>query len=427
MRSRIALVALIAVIAAAVPVAAAAKPAKPSFGPAIDPIPSYEGQSKCSPNAKPGVLAFQKLVLAAYPGTGYGSIARGCSIGGVSEHKEGRAWDWGVDVGNAGQEAAAQNLFKWLFAQDSYGNQNAMASRLGVMYLIHNRKIWFPGGGWRVYCKQRPKGCVSPSSGSVLSPHTDHVHFSFTWDGAMKRTTFWNVPRSMIAGMAGDPNSTGGWLTGGNGSVFVHGTGFYGSKSGWLKKPVVGMAATPTGDGYWLLRRDGKVMAFGDAAHKGSVTGGSTRVAGMSPTSNGTGYWIVTRSGRVHALGRAVNYGGARDEGVTITGIVSTPTGGGYWLLASDGRVFVYGDAVHMGEAKEGTAFVGGDNRGADGYWLVTSGGKVRSFGSAANLGDLGESKLASPVVGLAATPSGDGYVLVTAKGKVFRFGDSSR
>ena len=426
MRSRIALVALVALIAASVPLVGAAKPAKPSFGPAIDPIPSYEGQSRCSPNAKPGVLAFQKMVMIAYPGTGYGSIARGCDSGGTSEHKEGRAWDWGVDVGNSGQEAAAQNLFKWLFARDSYGNQYAMARRLGVMYLIHNRKIWFPSGGWRVYCKQRPKGCVSPSSGSVLSPHTDHVHFSFTWDGAMKRTTFWNVPRSMIAGIAGDPNSTGGWLTGGNGSVFTAGTDFYGSGSGWLKKPVVGMAATPTGGGYWLLRHDGKVLAFGDAVHKGSIKSGSAGVAGMTATSNGNGYWIVTRSGRVHSFGNAVNYGGARQEGVAISGIASTPTGDGYWLFASNGRVFVYGDAVHMGEPKGGSAFVGGDNRGAGGYWLVTGGGNVRAFGSAANLGDLGASELASPVVGMAATPSGDGYVLVTAKGKAFRVGDSN-
>jgi hypothetical protein len=424
MRSRIALVALVAVVAGAVPVVAGAVPAKPSFGPAIDPSPSYEGQSRCSPNAKPGVLAFQKMVLAAYPGTGYGSIARGCDIGGQSEHKEGRAWDWGVNVGNPGQEAAAQSLFDWLLAKDSFGNNYAMARRLGVMYLIHNRKIWFPGGGWRVYCEQRPKGCVSPSSGSVLNPHTDHVHFSFTWNGAMKRTTFWHVPRSMIAGIAGDPNSRGGWLAGGNGSVFTVGTGFYGSKSGWLKKPVVGMAATPTGGGYWMLRRDGKVMAFGDAVHKGSITGGSTRVAGMSATSNGKGYWIVRRSGRVHSFGNAVNYGGARAEGVTITGIASTPTGNGYWLLGTDGSVFVYGDAEHLGEAKGSTAFVGGDNRGADGYWLVTARGKVRSFGSAANLGDLSAHNLSSPVVGMVATPSGEGYVLVTAKGKVFRFGD---
>ncbi len=31
--------------------------------------------------------------------------------------------------------------------------------------------------------------------------------------------------------------------------------------------------------------------------------------------------------------------------------------------------------------------------------------------------------KLGSPIVGLAATPSGKGYVIVTAKGRTFSFG----
>ncbi|MGH2827502.1 MAG: hypothetical protein ACRDKF_11080 [Actinomycetota bacterium] len=426
MRSRIALVALVAVAATAVPIVSAAVPAKSSFGPAIDASPSYEGQRKCSPYAKPGVLAFQRMVLAAYPGTGYGSIARGCDVGGTSEHKEGRAWDWGVNAANRSQKAAAESLFEWLFARDSYGNRYAMVRRLGVMYVIFNRRIWFPGSGWRVYCEQRKRGCVSPSNGSVLHPHTDHVHFSFTWDGAMKRTTFWKVPRSMITGIAGHPTTTGGWLAGGNGSVFAVGS-VHGSESAWLKRPVVDIAATPSGGGYWLLRSDGKVMAFGDAVHRGGLRGGRARVGGMSATPNGKGYWIVTRSGRVHAFGNAINRGGARKKDATITALVSTPTGGGYWLLATDGRVFAYGDAVHMGEAKRGTAFVGGDNKGADGYWLVTRGGNVRSFGSAANVGDLSGNKPSSPVIDMAATPSGKGYVLVTAKGKVFRFGDARR
>ena len=426
MRSRIALVALVAIVATAVPVASAAKPPKPSFGPATDPSPPYEGQRKCSPYAKPGVLSFQKMVLAAYPGTGYGSISRGCDIGGTSEHKEGRAWDWGVNAGNRRQRAAAEDLFEWLFARDSYGNSHAMARRLGVMYVIFNRRIWFPGG-WRVYCEQRKRGCVSPSDGSLRHPHTDHVHFSFTWDGAMKRTTFWNVPRSMIAGISGHPATTGGWLVGGNGSVFVDGTGFYGSRTAWLKRPVVGVTATSTGNGYWLLRRDGKVMAFGDAVHRGALQGGRARVAGMSATPNGKGYWIVTRSGHVRAFGNAIHHGGARKRDATITALLSTPTGAGYWLIAADGRVFVFGDAVHKGQARGGSAFVGGDNRGADGYWLVTRKGNVRSFGSATNVGDLSGNKPSSRVVDMFATPSGEGYVLVTAKGKVFRFGDARR
>jgi hypothetical protein len=425
LKSRISAVLAVAVLAAAVPGAVEAKPSQPKLGPAIDPQPGYEGQRKCSPSAKPGVERFRSLVLRAYPGTGYGSIGRPCNVGGTSEHKEGRAWDWGINARNASQRRAAENLFEWLFAGDSYGNGYAMARRLGVMYIIFNRRIWFPGSGWRVYCRQKPRGCVAPGGGGLRHPHDDHVHFSFTWKGARKRTTFWSPSRSMIAGVAGHPGSAGHWAAAGNGAVFPHGTSYYGSKAQtWLKRPVVDIASTPSGAGYWLLRWDGRVMAFGDAVAKGSVKGNKTRVVGMSSTANRRGYWILTRSGRVLSFGKAVGHGGARSAGATMTGIAATPTGLGYWLFATDGRVFAFGDATQRGSAKN-SRIAGADNHGTDGYWLVTERGRVRAFGSASSLGDVAGRRLGSPIVGLAATPSGEGYVIVTAKGRIFSFGDA--
>ena len=154
-------------------------PATPAFGSKIDGYASYVGQSKCDPTAKPGVTAFMKFVLAAYPCTTSGGITRSCSSGGTSEHKEGRAWDWMIKVGNP----AADSLLGWLLATDKYGNKHAMARRVGVMYMIWNKKMWRaynPGLGW------------APYSGS--NPHTDHVHFSFSWDGANKKTSFWSAP-----------------------------------------------------------------------------------------------------------------------------------------------------------------------------------------------------------------------------------------
>ena len=425
LKSRVSAILVLAILAASVPATAGAKPSSPSLGPAIDPSPGYEGQRKCSATDKPGLVAFRKLVLKAYPATGYGSISRGCSIGGNSEHKEGRAWDWGVNAGNASQKRAAENLFEWLFAKDTYGNSYAMARRLGVMYIIFNRRMWFPGSGWRVYCKQKPRGCVSPSDGGLRHPHTDHVHFSFTWDGARKHTTFWNPSRSRVAGIAGHPASAGSWSVGGNGAVFTDGLSYYGSMGHvWLKRPIVDMTATPSGNGYWLLRSDGRVLAYGDAVKRGSITGNNKRVVGMSATPNGGGYWMVTRSGRVLSFGNAVGYGGASPSGATIAEIVATPSGHGYWLFASDGRVFPLGDAGDFGNAKGGR-IVGGDNHGSDGYWLVTEGGRVRSFGSATSFGDPAGGNLGSRVVGLAATPTGEGYVVVTSKGRIYRFGDA--
>ena len=155
------------------------KPATPAFGAKIDVYASYVGQSKCDPKAKPGVTAFMNLVLATYPCTTSGGITRACSTGGTSEHKEGRAWDWMIKVGHP----AADNLLGWLLATDKHGNKHAMARRLGIMYMIWNKKMWRaynPGLGWATY------------SGS--NPHTDHVHFSFSWDGANKKTSFWSAP-----------------------------------------------------------------------------------------------------------------------------------------------------------------------------------------------------------------------------------------
>ena len=161
------------------PKGGAVQPVTPAFGSKIDSYASYMGQSKCDPTAKPGVTAFMKLVLATYPCTTSGGISRSCSSGGKSEHKEGRAWDWMIKVGHP----AADSLLGWLLATDKHGNKHAMARRVGIMYMIWNKKMWRaynPGLGW------------APYSGS--NPHTDHVHFSFSWDGANKKTSFWSAP-----------------------------------------------------------------------------------------------------------------------------------------------------------------------------------------------------------------------------------------
>jgi hypothetical protein len=161
-------------------------PTAPDFGPGIDPYAAYEPQRDCDPTAKPGVVDFRDLVLAAYPGTQNLGISRACGSGGQSEHKEGRAWDWGVNVN--GQEPMADDLIKWLHATDRHGNPHALARRFGIMYMIWNRRIWMANradAGWQPY------------RGS--NPHTDHIHFSFSWAGARKETSWWTSPPQSVA------------------------------------------------------------------------------------------------------------------------------------------------------------------------------------------------------------------------------------
>ena len=169
-----------------------ARPASPSFDAAIEEYPDYQGQERCKPNPKPGVLAFQRLVLATYPGTVDFGISRRCKDGGQSEHKEGRAWDWGVDAFDPTDRAAAADLLAWLLETDRFGNQHAMARRLGLMYVIWNRRIWGAWDQeWEIYCIKKARRCKDPDSKASLHPHTDHVHFSFGWPGARMLTSFW--------------------------------------------------------------------------------------------------------------------------------------------------------------------------------------------------------------------------------------------
>ncbi len=161
-------------------VPAQAAPASVDPGAQIEGFAPYQGQTTCDPVVRAGVVAFRDLVLRTYPGTGDAGQVRDCAVGGASEHKEGRAWDWRVSAADPVQAAQVQDLVGWLFATDQHGNEAAMARRLGIMYVIWNRQVW------KAY--QSSRGW-QPYSGS--SPHTDHVHLSFGWAGAYGATSFW--------------------------------------------------------------------------------------------------------------------------------------------------------------------------------------------------------------------------------------------
>jgi hypothetical protein len=184
---------------ALVPAGAVAAPEAPSFGPLIDDYAKYVGQQRCRPKPKPGVVAFQQLLEQAYPDSTWFNISRRCRDGGQSEHKEGRALDWSRSAAVPAERVTVKDLFAWLFATDAHGNTHAMARRLGVMYVIWNRRMWSAWTGtWETFCVQRGRRCKDPDSKAVLHPHNDHVHFSFSWPGARRQTTFWNPDLSSV-------------------------------------------------------------------------------------------------------------------------------------------------------------------------------------------------------------------------------------
>ncbi|HSF98770.1 MAG TPA: peptidoglycan-binding domain-containing protein, partial [Ornithinibacter sp.] len=143
---------------------------------ALDVAAPYQKGTQCLTYNQPGAVAFAKLLNTTYGNRTYG-ILRTCA----AEHGEGRALDWMINANNSEQLALANALTRWLAAPDAQGRAGAMAKRFGINYIIWNRQMWRaydPGRGWAPYYG--------------VSPHTDHIHFSFNWDGARLRSSWWS-------------------------------------------------------------------------------------------------------------------------------------------------------------------------------------------------------------------------------------------
>ncbi len=154
----------------------------------IDPLAMYQGQYICDPATKPGTQRVADLIRATYPDSRSIWVPRECNQGGRSEHKEGRALDWMINSKIPEQNAQAESFLQWLLATDENGNEFAMARRLGVMYIGWGDEIW------ESYTRRwtELKGCYStPQSGYDTYCHRDHIHISFSWDGAAAQTSFW--------------------------------------------------------------------------------------------------------------------------------------------------------------------------------------------------------------------------------------------
>ncbi|MGH9153462.1 MAG: PQQ-dependent sugar dehydrogenase, partial [Acidimicrobiales bacterium] len=199
-----------------------------------------------------------------------------------------------------------------------------------------------------------------------------------------------------------------------------------------LNQPLVGMAATPSGEGYWLLARDGGVFGFGDAAFHGST--GAIRltqpVVGLAADPRSRGYWFVAADGGVFAFDVPF-LGSMGDKALNqpLVGMAPTTTGEGYWLVARDGGVFSFGDAAFAGStgatrlAQPVVGMAAGPPAAGGGYWLVASDGGVFAFPS----GAPGGPPPGEPTIDVATVAGGldqpwdlgftpDGTMLVTEK-----------
>ncbi len=165
-----------------------------------DPYAPYQPQTNCSPHAKPGTVRLSAWLQRQYPGSGSMGISRSCHDGGVSEHKEGRAFDWAVNVHSARDRGYVGSFLHRILATDAEGDKHALARRMGIMYLIWDDHIYASYSG---FAKRPYHGCRVAKGCSDTLRHRNHVHLSLSRAGGAGRTTWYT-------GATGGPEPAGG-------------------------------------------------------------------------------------------------------------------------------------------------------------------------------------------------------------------------
>lgn len=163
-------------------------PAGAAYAP-VEPYAEYQPQTVCSPWAKPGTKALGSWIVRGYRG-GYGPISRACTGRSVSEHKEGRAFDWRLNAYSAADRTRALNFLRRVFATGPSGEHAELARRMGIMYIIWNDRIYSAHRQFRA----RPylsSGCRTLSTCSRTLRHRDHMHISLTRTGGLGRTSWY--------------------------------------------------------------------------------------------------------------------------------------------------------------------------------------------------------------------------------------------
>lgn len=157
---------------------------------AVDDYARYDGQSTCASEVLPGTAFLLDHLVRTHPGTRAVSTLRDCSGGSTSEHKDGRALDWGVDADVPAEKRVADAWLEKVLATDAAGNTHALARRMGIMYVIWDDHIYSAYNGF----ERRPyEPCDRLADCSKTARHRDHVHVSLSRAGAAAQTTFYRA------------------------------------------------------------------------------------------------------------------------------------------------------------------------------------------------------------------------------------------
>jgi hypothetical protein len=157
----------------------------------IEGYASYDASSTCHPKPRAGTEYLGHWVARHYGG-GYVGFGRPCSKkdGPTSEHQTGRAFDWSLDASSKRDRRTARELLQRIFAADRRGHEDALARRMGVMYLIWDDQMY---PAWNQF---RPEpylssSCRTKKKCSRTLRHRDHVHVSLSRQGARGATSWY--------------------------------------------------------------------------------------------------------------------------------------------------------------------------------------------------------------------------------------------
>jgi hypothetical protein len=152
----------------------------------------YDRATGCRKGSRPGTDALSSWLARNADGGSWG-IYR-CEKWGknsASLHAEGRALDWHLNARDRGDRLEAERVINLLLAPDKFGNDHALARRMGVQEIIWNCKSWWSGAG----TMQKYSRCHDRKGRRIkvddTNAHRDHIHFGLSWPGARMRTTFW--------------------------------------------------------------------------------------------------------------------------------------------------------------------------------------------------------------------------------------------
>ena len=154
----------------------------------VEDYADYQPQQHCKPRAKPGTEALARWLV--HRGGGYGPISRRCGVGGVSEHKEGRAFDWMLDAGRTRDQRIARAFLDVAFATDAHGNEHAKARRMGIMYIIWNDHM-YSAGDYFEREEYLSSSCKSRRKCSKTLRHRNHMHISLSRRGGRGETSWY--------------------------------------------------------------------------------------------------------------------------------------------------------------------------------------------------------------------------------------------